>query len=122
MVLLYQRKKFKFRNGKKISYLDPNAIPYLLMYQMEDMMHCEYNKINLEKANNKKGYFFHFTNGNIVKLFFGINATVREVRKDIEKKFGIKEVKLIINAEPINDDVLLINANESNSQILVISK
>ena len=107
---------------RRVIYLDPNAIPYLLMYQMEDMMHCEYNKINLEKANNKKGYFFHFTNGNIVKLFFGINATVREVRKDIEKKFGLKEVKLIINAEPINDDVLLINANESNSQILVISK
>ena len=47
---------------------------------------------------------------------------IGEVRKDIEKKFGIKEVKLIINAEPINDDVLLINANERNSQILVISK
>ena len=107
---------------RRVTYLDPNAFPYLLLYQMEDMMHCEYNKINLEKANNKKGYFFHFTNGNIVKLFFGINETVREVRKDIEKKFGLKEVKLIINAEPINDDVLLINANESNSQILVISK
>ena len=107
---------------RRVTYLDPNAFPYLLLYQMEDMMHCEYNKINLEKANNKKGYNFHFTNGNIVKLFFGINATVREVRKDIEKKFGLKEVKLIINAEPINDDVLLINANESNSQILVISK
>ena len=107
---------------RRVTYLDPNAIPYLLVYQMEDRMHCEYNKINLEKANNKKGYNFGFTTGEQVILFFDLNATIREVKKDIEKRFGLKEVKLIINAKQIDDNVLLINVNESNSPITVLSQ
>ena len=108
--------------GRRTTYLEPNAIPYILVYQKKENNNYEYNKINLEIANNKKGYNFNFINGLQVQLFFGVNATIKEVKREIEKYYKLKKgVKLIINAQPTNNDndlLRIVNAN--NSPIMVI--
>jgi len=108
--------------GRRTNYLEPNAIPYLLVYQKKENNKYEYNKINLEIANNKKGYNFNFINGLQVQLFFGVNATIKEVKREIEKYYKLKKgIKLIINAQPTNNDndlLRIVNAN--NSPIMVI--
>ena len=108
--------------GRRTTYLEPNAIPYLLVYQKKENNNYEYNKINLEIANNKKGYNFNFINGLQVQLFFGVNATIKEVKREIEKYYKLKKgVKLIINAQTTNNDndlLRIVNAN--NSPIMVI--
>ena len=110
-----------YRNIKKATFLEPNAIPYLLIYQDIENMDFEYNEINLEIANNKKEYNFKFQNGiPPVNLYFGINATVKEVCKKIERYYKLKEVKLIINANQIKEGDLLSQVAKKNSIILVI--
>ena len=102
--------------------MEPNAIPYVLVYQNIENMDFEYNEINLEIANNKKGYLFRFQNGiPQVTLYFGINATVKEVTKAIASFYKLDKVRLLINANQIKDDDILSVVAENNLSILVIT-
>ena len=110
------------KNNKKTTFLEPNAIPYVLVYQDTENMDFEYNEINLEIANNKKGYLFRFQNGiPQATLYFGINATVKEVTKAIASYYKLDKVRLLINANQIKDDDILSVVAENNLSILVIT-
>ena len=93
----------------------------LIVYQDTENMDFEYNEINLEIANNKKGYL-RFQNGiPQVTLYFGINATVKEVTKAIASYYKLDKVRLLINANQIKDDDILSVVAENNLSILVIT-
>ena len=110
------------KNIKKATFLEPNAIPYVLVYQDTENMDFEYNEINLEIANNKKGYLFRFQNGiPPVTLYFGINANVKEVTKAITSYFKLEKVRLIISANQLKDNDILSEVAENNASILVIT-
>ena len=110
------------KNNKKTTFLDPNAIPYVLVYQDIENMKFEYKEINLNIANNKKGYLFRFQN-NLpqVTLYFGINTTVKEVTKAISNYFKLDKVRLLINANPIKENDILSQVAENNVSIVVLT-
>ena len=118
----YTKKEEKYsRSIKRVTYLEPNAIPYVLVYQNKENMDFEYNEINLDIANNKKGYTFRFQNGlPQATLYFGINTTVKEVCKDIERFYKLEKVKLIINAQQIKNSDILSSFVGNSDNILVI--
>ena len=112
-----------YKKFRTTTYLEPNAIPYLLVYENVEKMDFEYHDINLDISNNKKKYKFTFQNGHpTTEIFFGNNTTIKEVRKQIEKNYDLKNVKLVINAVKVNDNDLLINVNKNNSPIMVIGE
>lgn len=101
--------------------LDINAIPFTLVYQSSKDMNYEYNNIDLDMANNKKGYIFKFQNGHPpVKLFFGMNAIVKEAKRYIKNLFNLKGVKLIINAQIPKDNDKLGEILTDNQIVLVL--
>ena len=117
----YTKKEGYHRSIKERSFLEPNAIPYLLVYQNIGSMDFEYNELNLEIANNKKEYTFRFQNGMPpATLYFGINATVQEVCKEIERFYKLKKVKLVINAQQMKENEILSLVALNNCNILVI--
>ena len=110
------------RKIKKATCLEPNAIPYVLVYQNIESMDFEYKKIDLDSANNKKGYLFKFQNGfPPVTLFFKINATVREVTKELCSYYKMKNVKLLVGGNILKDNGILSQVFGNNLFILVIS-
>ena len=117
----YTKKEGYHRSIKERTFLEPNAIPYLLVYQNIGSMDFEYNELNLEIANNKKEYTFRFQNGiPPVTLYFEINSTAKEVCKEIERFYKLKKVKLVINASQIKENEILSLVALNNCNILVI--
>ena len=105
----------------RASYLDMNAIPYLLIYQNEEENY-EYNNLNLDIFNNKIGYNFKFMNKPPARLFFGKNSTVKEVCKEISSFYNFEKVKLLINGEQAKEKDKLKNIVINNNPILVYDK
>ena len=117
----YKKEGYFSKIVKRVNYLDPNAIPLLLLYQDATDMAFEYNSINLGKANNKQSYIFKFQNGIPQKtLYFDINAKVKDVCIEIEKIFKLKSIKLVINGEKKNNNDLLYYVASNAPSILVI--
>ena len=108
----------------KAESLDINAIPFVLVYQSVECEELNYKKINLENANNKKGYHFKFQNGfPETTLYFGVNYTVKDVKETIIRLYNfidVENIKLVINADILKDEDLMCFVASSNSQILVI--
>ena len=103
------------------TYLDLNVIPLTLVYQNAEEMNFDYNKINLDMFNNKKGYLFRFQNQLPSKtLYFGSEATVKDAIIIIEKYFGLKNVKFAINGEIGKSDDKLIDVASNTKLITVI--
>lgn len=124
---------FNYKNGNWYYYsknekeahitksLDMNAIPFVLVYQSSKDMNYEYNNIDLDMANNKKGYIFRFQNGYPpVKLFFGINTIVKEAKKYVKDNFNLKDVKFIINGKVPRDNDKLGEIFNDNQIVIVL--
>lgn len=118
----YSKKETKFgKIMKRVDYLDPNAIPYILVYQDIENMACEYIPINLKMANKKQGYLFRFQNGLAQKrLYFDSYAKVIDAASEIAKIFKLKKVKILINGEIKKDNDLLYDVGANAPNILVI--
>ena len=107
----------------KVTSLDLNAIPLTLVYQKTEGMEFKYNKINLDKINNKKGYLFRFQNQLPQKtLYFGDEATVKDAKIDLENYFNLKNVRFLINGEigKSNDKLSDVADNTFNRAIVVL--
>ena len=86
-------------NSCRVTYLDTNAIPFVLVYQKIDQnINFNYNPINLNMANNKIGYNFKFKNGSQATLFFEIHETVEGAKKIIESHYNLKNTNFLVNA------------------------
>ena len=109
------------KNVREAKYLEPNAIPYVLVYQNTENMDFEYNGLDLEKANKKKRYLFKFVNGlPQVYLYFHENATIKEVGKEISSYYDFKKVRLVVDAEKTKENDLLSIVAANSLHILVI--
>ena len=108
----------------KTQSLDINAIPFVLVYQTVECTELNYNNINLDNANNKKGYHFKFQNGfPDAILYFGVNDTVKDVKETIKRLYnfnGAENIKLVINADILKDEDLMCFVASSNAPIIVI--
>ena len=107
----------------KVTSLDLNAIPLTLVYQNTEGMEFKYNKINLDKINNKKGYLFRFQKQRPqITLYFGDEATVKDAKIDVENYFNLKNVRFSINGEigKNNDKLSDVADNTFNRAIIVI--
>ena len=107
-------------SANKTSFLDPNAIPCVLFYQNKEILNFIYNKINLEKANNKAQFSFRFQDGNSKKLFFDLNITVKEACNDIAKYFKYNKVMFLIKGEKAKDNDLLYFIAPNPEQIIIV--
>ena len=64
--------------------------------------------MNCDIANNKKKYIFKFQEDcKIVNLFFEKNAIVKDAKNVIERYFKKGKIKLLNNANVVNDNDLL---------------
>ena len=89
----------------KVVSLDLNAIPLVLVYQNTDKIEFKYNKINLDKYNNKKGYLFRFSNQLPQRtLYFEEEATIKDAKIEIGKYFNLKNLKIMINGNIGKDE------------------
>ena len=108
----------------KAESLDINAIPFLLVYQSVECEEFNYNKINLENANNKKGYQFKFQNSfPDAILYFGINDTVKDVKETIKRLYNfnnVEDIKLVFKGDKLKDEDLICYVEQNNSPIVVI--
>ena len=106
---------------RRATYLDINAIPYLLLYQKSETFKRKFSHLNLKKANYKIRYTFKFPNGlPQKKIFFGINITVGEAKNEIKNYFKLQKVNFVIKAKIPLDKELLSDVNADNTPILVI--
>ena len=107
----------------KATSLDINAIPLVLVYQSVVCKELNYNKINLENANNKKGYHFRFPNSfPDAILYFGINDTVKDVKATIKRLYNfnnVEDIKLLFKGEKLKDEDLLCFVASNISPIVV---
>ena len=117
----YTKNEIKVNKAKS---LDINAIPFVLVYQNVECKELNYNKINLENANNKKGYHLRFQNGYPdTTLYFGINDKVKDVKETIKRLYNFnfaEKIKLVINGTQLQDEDLICFVASNNSPIVVI--
>ena len=77
----------------------------VLVYQNTDKIEFKYNKINLDKYNNKKGYLFRFSNQLPQRtLYFEEEATIKDANIEIGKYFNLKNLKIMINGNIGKDE------------------
>ena len=110
-------------NTCRVTYLDTNAIPFVLVYQKIDQnINFNYNPINLNMANNKIGYNFKFKNGSQATLFFEIHETVEGAKKIIESHYNLKNTNFLVNAllRQNNEKLCEIDFTTNDRIILVI--
>ena len=103
----------------KVRYLDPDAVPYVLVYQNTEYLDFKYNQIN-----KKKAYTFRFQNGlPQLTLYFGFDETVKDAKKEIKRKYSnFNNPVLLINGEKLKDYKKLneIKLDIINKSILVL--
>ena len=108
----------------KAESLDINAIPFVLVYQSVECEELNYNKINLENANNKKGYRFRFQGSNTVNnLYFGPNDKVKDAKETIIRLYNlidVESIKMVINGTQLQDENLIYLYDTNNNPIIIL--
>ena len=114
---------YSYSNGKilKVSEMDIETTPLVLVYQSISEIDFEYNNLKIEETIKLS---IRFMNGIEPKnMTFPKNILIKDVIKKIanEFKLDIKKIKIVINGqEPKDNDVLSKVVNIYNNNILVI--
>ena len=118
---------YSYTDGKikRVSKMDINAIPLVLIYQIRGTIKLIYEGLQWDEDKIKITVKFNKAGLQPKELFFSKKALVKDVIEDIISIFNLQEykdeneIKLLVNGDKADNDELLINVLEGNNNVLI---
>ena len=123
----YNGSWYSYTDGRirRVSKMDINAIPLVLIYQIRGTIKFEYEGLKWDEDKIKITVKFYKAGLQPKELFFSKTALVKDVIEDVisicdlQKFKDENEIKLLVNGDKADNDKLLINVLEGNNNVLI---